>query len=264
MTSESILLIGRETRNAREVLGTHADRLGRRAVADDVEVATYGSEPDRELREQLEGITADRVYAVPMCVAHTYDTTDGVPAALSYVPGDVRYCEPVGRSPAVTELIEERGGDLVPASEDASLVLVGFGSSSKPYHRQATDYHAARLREGSDYGEVVTCYLLQNPAVECVRYNVTRDRAVAVPLFLTRTEATEERIPEELELGRGGIEYADPLGGHPRMTDAVHAEVEKQRALASGDAAPGASFEGRLARTRRPVATDGEGRGTRR
>lgn len=259
MTSESILLIGRDTRNAREVLEAHADRLSRRAVVDDVEVATYESELIRDLRGQFERISADTVYAVPMCAAHTHDTINGVPAALSYVPGDVHYCEPLGQSPAVTEVIEEKGANLIPASDDVSLILIGFGSSSKPYHRQTTDYHAARLREQSGYGEVLTCYLLQNPAVECVRYNATKERSVAVPLFLTRTEATEGRIPDELELARGGIEYADPLGEHPRITDAVHAEVEKQRALTLDDAPPAASFEAQLTRTQRPVATDGEG-----
>ncbi|MDL5363106.1 CbiX/SirB N-terminal domain-containing protein [Halalkalicoccus sp. NIPERK01] len=259
MTTESILLIGRNTRNAHEVLEAHADRLSRRDVVDDVEIATYKREPIRELKAEFERISADTVYAVPMCAAHSHDTINGIPAALSYVSGDVNYCEPLGQSPAVTEVLEENGASMVPASDDVSLILVGFGSSSKPYHRQTTDYHAARLREQSAYGEVLTCYLLQNPTVECVRYNTTKNQSVAVPLFLTRTEATESRIPDELELARGGIEYADPLGEHPRITDAVHAEVEKQRALAVDDAASPSSFEEQLNRTRRPVATDGEG-----
>jgi sirohydrochlorin ferrochelatase len=259
MTTESILLIGRNTRNAYEVLEAHAGRLSRRSVVDDIKTATYESEPINELKEEFERISADTVYAVPMCVAHSHDTIDGIPAALSYVSGGVHYCEPLGQSPAVTEVIEEKAASLVPASDDISLILVGFGSSSKPYHRQMADYHATRLREQSEYGEVLTCYLLQNPTVECVRYNTTTNQSVAVPLFLTRNEATESRIPDELELTRGGIEYADPLGAHPRITDAVHAEVEKQRALAGDDAASAASFEARLTRTRRPVATDGEG-----
>lgn len=258
MVTESILLIGRDTRNARNVLGAHADRLSRRAAVDGVDIATYESEPVRELKAEFERIAADTVYAVPMCVAHSHDTINGIPAALSYVPGEVRYCEPVGQSPTVTEVIEEKGARQAAASDDVSLILVGFGSSSKPYHRQTTDYHAARLREQSAYGEVLTCYLLQNPTVDCVRYNTTKKRSVAVPLFLTRTEATESRIPDELDLARGGIEYADPLGTHPRITDAVYAEVAKQRALA-GDDVSAASFEARLTRTRRPVATDGEG-----
>jgi sirohydrochlorin ferrochelatase len=259
MTTESILLISRATRNAHEVLETHADRLARRTGVDDVEVATYDSEPIRELTPQFERVTAETVYAVPMCTAHGHDTTTGIPAALSALSGEVHYCEPLGRSPAVTEVIEDRGTQLVPAADDVSLVLVGFGSSSKPYHRQTTDYHATRLREHSGYGEVLTCYLLQNPTVECVRYNTTTDRAIAVPLFLTRTEATEHEIPAKLELDRGGIEYADPLGAHPRITDAVHAEVEKQRALADGDRSAERSFEAQLTRTQRRVATDGDG-----
>ncbi|WP_257300434.1 CbiX/SirB N-terminal domain-containing protein [Haloarchaeobius sp. FL176] len=259
MTTESILLIGRDTRNAPEVLEAHASRLSRRSVVDDVEIATYESEPIRELKAEFERISADTVYAVPMCTAHSHETIDGVPAALSYISGDVHYCEPLGQSPAVTEVIEEKAARLLPASDDVSLILVGFGSSAKPYHSQTTDYHAARLREQSEYGEVLSCYLLQNPTVECVRYNASKNQSVAVPLFLTRTEATESRIPDQLELARGGIEYADPLGSHPRITDAVHAEVEKQRVLADDRGASAAPFEARLARTRRPVATDGEG-----
>ncbi|WP_415383566.1 CbiX/SirB N-terminal domain-containing protein [Halosimplex sp. TS25] len=260
MTTESILLVGRAARNGGEVMSAHADRLRRRGVVDAVEVATYEREPVRELRAQFEGIDADTVYAVPMCAAHTHETLDRVPRALSYLSGDVRYCEPIGSSPAVTEVIAERGAELAPAAADASLVLVGFGSSSKPYHRRTADYHATRLRERTDYGEIVTCYLLQNPAVECVRYNVTNDSAVAVPLFVTRSEATEERVPAALELERGGMAYADPFGTHPRVTDAVQAEVERRRALAARDVEQSPSVEAGFAESRRPLATDGDGR----
>ncbi|MFC7197564.1 hypothetical protein ACFQL4_27900 [Halosimplex aquaticum] len=79
-----------------EVLRAHVDRLRRRSVVDAVEVATYDREPVRELRAQFERVAADTVYAVPMCAAHTHETTDRVPRALSYLPGDVRYCEPIG------------------------------------------------------------------------------------------------------------------------------------------------------------------------
>jgi sirohydrochlorin ferrochelatase len=256
MAFETLLLVGRGTARAREGYETHADRLAERGVADRVRVATYESEPVRELREELAAIDADRVYAIPMAIAHSFDTIEDVPAALSFVGGDVRYCEPLGRSPAVTDVILRRAADHLPAREDTSLVLVGFGSSSKPYHRQAVEYHATRLREESAYGAVLSCYLLQNPAVECVRYNVATPEAVAVPLFLTRGEATDERIPAKLEVDRGGIAYADPLGEHPGITDAIHAELERQRVLALGEES---SFETPSTRNRRPVATDGEG-----
>ncbi|MFB6101508.1 MAG: CbiX/SirB N-terminal domain-containing protein [Haloplanus sp.] len=257
MTHDTVLLVGRRAENTEDVLETHARRLRTRGVAEAVRTATYDREPLRELREEFAALSADRVYALPMCLAHRYETTDDLPAALSAVPGTVHYCEPVGRSPAVTRVAAERAAERVPASASASLVLVGFGSSSHPHHRQALAYHASRLRERTDYGEVRTCFLLQNPAVECVRYNVSGERVVAVPLFVSRSAATEREIPSKLELDRGGIEYADPLGTHPGVTDALEAEVARQRVLAT-DGMP-ATFESTLTRSRTPVATDGEG-----
>lgn len=259
MTEEALVLVGKDIPDAREVLRTHAGRLRDRPVVDSVHTAFYGSEPVRDLREPFESVEADVAYAVPACVAHTHETTNSIPAALSYLSGDVRYCEPVGRSSAATGVLVERAAAEVAPDPDATLVLVGFGSSSLPYQRQTAEYHAARIREQADYGEVVTCYLVQNPAVECVRYNVSNDRAVAVPLFAHRNEATDDKIPAKLELDRGGLAYADPLGAHPRITRAIQAEVEKQRVLARRDDETPASFETSLARSRRPMATDGKG-----
>jgi sirohydrochlorin ferrochelatase len=253
MTSDALLLIGRRTTHAQETLQTHGERLDGDLV-DEVHVATYESEPVRELRDQLGDVAADRVFAIPATVAHSYATLDDLPAALGQVDGDVHLSEPLGGSPLVTEVLTSRATEAVTAAPDVSLALVGFGSSSKPYHRQTTEYHATRIAEQSDYGEVETCYLLQNPTVECVRYNLANDRAVAVPLFFTRSEATERRIPEALELERGGIEYADPLGVHPRITDAIRAEVEQQRVLADSAATTSNPVDGA-----RPLATDGEG-----
>lgn len=258
MTDDTLLLIGRETPHARDAFETHAQRLRSRDVVDSVRVALYEHEPARELSDLFAEITADTVYALPMFVAHVHDTTSAIPGALSYLSGDVRYCEPIGRSSAITSVLAEQASDCVPASDDTSLLLVGFGSSSAPYQRQTAEYHAARLREWTDYGEVVTCYLLQNPAVECARYNVSNDRVVAVPLFVARNPATEEEIPAKLELDRGGIAYADTLGTRPGLTDAIHAEVETQRVFASARASP-PSFEASLAADARALATDGRG-----
>jgi len=256
MTRDTLLLIGREADDGRAVLERHAATLGDRAGVDAVSVVTYDREPVRDMRDALRDVPGDRVFAVPVCAAHDHHTVDGVPAALSYVEGEVRYCEPTGTSPAVTEVLADRGSSHVRPSE-ASLILIGFGSSSLPFNRQAVEYHASRLRRLSDFGEVVSAFLLQNPTVDCARYNVTNDQAVAVPLFVPRSTATGVRVPEELELDRGGIEYADPLGDHPKVTEALYAEFCKQRALSGGEME--ATFEGSLAATRRPMAADGEG-----
>lgn len=260
MTDDALVLIGRT--DARDVIETHASRLSSRGVADGVHVALCGREPGRELRSALAGVTANTVYAVPMTVAHNRDTLGPVPAALAGLPGEVRYCEPIGCTRAVTTVLAERAAAAVPPGPDVSLALVAFGDSSLPYQRRVTETHARRLRE-SGYGEVTTCYLLQNPAVECVRYNVTGEHAVAVPLFLADCEETERAIPRLLELDRGGFAYADVLGTHEALTDAVESRVATRRAIGrefghGPDGAP-QSFEDALTVSARRLAADGRG-----
>lgn len=226
MTDDALLLIGRDTGHTRAVLETHADRLGSRADLDRTAVATVGTEPERDLAAV--DIDADRTFAVPMWFAHTHCTESGVPAGLRHLDGPVHYCEPVGRSPSVTGAIADRAAAAAEGRPD-SVALVAFGSSSKPNSRLATEYHAARLREREGHDEVVPCYLLQNPTAECVRYTLAADRSVAVPLFLGRSEATERRIPEALDLDRGGLDYAAPLGDHEGVTTAVASELARVR-----------------------------------
>jgi len=246
MTDDALILIGRGTGDAREVLQIHADRL-RGRVADEVATVTVGAEPERDIDDDV--VDAERAVAVPMWFAHTHQSATAVPRALAGIEATVDYGEPVGRSPSVTEAIADRAAA---AGDDDSLALVAFGSSSKPHGRLATEYQAARLRErGAE--EVAPCYLLQNPAVECVRYNLDAEASVAVPLFLSHGEAVDRRIPEKLELGRGGIDYAAPLGDHEGVTEAVAAEVARVRASGSVDAADAVGADARV------TMADGEG-----
>lgn len=255
MPSEELLLVGRDTAHTRDVLETHADRLVGSGVIESATVETYAHEPYRELHDSLGALDAEHVYAIPMFATHTYDTADELPGALSVIPGEVQYGELLGQSPVVTDVISDRAREEVPANGEGSLVLVGLGSNSTPNRQQVTEYHAERLRERSGYDEVKTCYLMQNPAVECVRYTVSNERAVAVPMFLARNEATDEQIPDRLELDRGGMAFADPLGAHDRLTDAIHSELERLRVLAD-ESTPS---ETRVTADRRPLAADGEG-----
>lgn len=249
--SSTLLIIGRETGHARDVLGTHARRLEERGTVDDARVLLYEQDPVQELRTELGTVDADTVYGLPASFAHTHDTATAIPGALSAVDGEVRYCEPLGRSPAITDVLVERTLDVAPrAATETSLVLVGFGNSSLPFQEQATEYHATRLRRRHEFPEVHACYLLQNPAAECARYNVSRD-AVVVPLFVSHCPSTEQSIPDRIEFSRGGMTYAEPLGTHLRVTDAIAGEIERQRAFGEGEGLPTQGVDAQ------PVVADG-------
>ncbi len=257
MTDDTLLLIGRETTDS-GVYRTHARRLRERGIADSVRVCTYEHDPVRNLRNTLADVDATRVTALPLCLAHTRETIDRIPVGLATFDGTVEYCEPVGRSPALTGAIRDRAQSTHSADEPTTLVLVAFGNTSGSHHRDVTAYHAERLRQHGDFAAVTTAYLLQNPTVECARYNVSTPAAVAVPLFVAPCTATTTDIPERLEVGRGGLAYASPLTTSPAVTDAIQDRVETRRALTS--AAGPRSFEDAIADTARPLATDGDGR----
>ena len=234
--TDALLLVGRQ--HTREVAEAHASRLRERGAADHVDVATYGRDPaELSASTDIDGET----YVVPMAAAPDRDTTRDIPGALP----TAHHCEPVGVSPAVSRALADRARETVAAGPDASLAVVAFGDTSRAGQRRATEAHVSRLRETTQYGEVTAAYLLQNPAAECVRYNLTGDRAVVVPFFLAPCEETDRALPAKLELDRGGLAYADPLGRHEAITDAIEAEVAKARSLGSGTAAVD------------PVATDG-------
>ncbi len=235
--TDTLLLVGRT--HTEDVARVHADRLRSRDVADRVSVATYDDDPTA-----LDPDTDGTVYVVPMTAAPDRETTRAIPGAFP----NARHCEPVGTSPAVARAIADRAREALSASPDASLALAAFGDGSGSDSWRTTEQQADRLRETAGYGDVTTAYLLQNPAVECLRYNLSGDRAVVVPFFIAACEETERAIPEKLELDRGGLVYADPLGEHEAVTDAIEAELAKARAIGSGTAAV------------RPVATDGRGR----
>lgn len=258
MPTETVLLIGRETPDARDVYETHARRLRQRVSTGRVRVETYSRDPDGAFRERLAAVEGDRVYAVPMWAGESYGTTTLLPRALHAIGGTVQYCDVPGRSPKFTDALLDRARAEVAPGPDASLVLVGLGSDAGSDRQRTTEYHAGRLRECEYYDEVRACYLMCNPAVECLRYNVTNERVVVVPVFLARTDATDDRIPTAIELDRGGLSYAEPVGDHERVTDAIHTEIERQRALAASEDSPDSGITGV-----QRVATDGNGRSGR-
>ncbi|MES3518193.1 MAG: CbiX/SirB N-terminal domain-containing protein [Natronomonas sp.] len=242
--SDTLLLVGRK--HTRSVTETHAARLRDRDAADRVRVATY----DREPAELDAGVGGEDVYVVPMTVAPDRETIQGIPGAFP----SANHCEPVGTSPAVTQALTDRAREAIDSdagigdtTRDVSVGIVAFGDTSLSEPRGVTEQHADRLRDSGAFDTVATAYLLQNPAAECIRYNLTGDTAVVVPFFIAGCEETDDAIPERIELDRGGITYADPLGTHEAVTDAIESELARARAIGGGTASV------------RPVATDGRG-----
>jgi sirohydrochlorin cobaltochelatase len=111
---------------------------------------------------------------------------------------------------------------------DSALVLVGHGSTLNPDSSAPTHAHARVIRERGIFREVHSCFWKEEPSMREVFRMVESDTIYVVPVFISEGYFTQTVIPRELELegrrtrreGRT-IHYCDPVGSHPRMTEAL-------------------------------------------
>jgi sirohydrochlorin cobaltochelatase len=110
----------------------------------------------------------------------------------------------------------------------SALVLIGHGSTLNPDSSTPTQAHARAIRERGIFHEVHSCFWKEEPSLREVLRMVESETVYAVPVFISEGYFTRVVIPRELELtgrltsGHGRtIYYCDPVGSHPRMTDAL-------------------------------------------
>lgn len=122
---------------------------------------------------------------------------------------------------------------------DATLVLIGHGSTVNAASSAPTYQHAAELRRRGLFGRVVEAFWKQEPGIRAVMSGVTSRRVFAVPMFISEGYFTEEIIPRELGLwredskskgdsfarvqrrGTQTIYYRAPIGTHHSMTEVL-------------------------------------------
>lgn len=123
---------------------------------------------------------------------------------------------------------------------DATLVLVGHGSTLNAESGAPTHQHADTLRRRGDFAQVIECFWKLEPMVAGALRGAYTPRVFIVPLFITEGYFTEEVIPRELGMvsGRGRVEFArvqrrgdqvlhycGPVGTHDAMTEALLARA---------------------------------------
>ncbi|MFM1769403.1 MAG: hypothetical protein RJA22_1932 [Verrucomicrobiota bacterium] len=123
---------------------------------------------------------------------------------------------------------------------DATLLLVGHGSTLNAESGAPTHLHADTLRRRGDFAQVIECFWKLEPMVAGALRGAYTPRVFIVPLFISEGYFTEEVIPRELGLvsGRGRVEFArtqqrgaqtlhycGPVGTHDAMTEALLARA---------------------------------------
>lgn len=117
---------------------------------------------------------------------------------------------------------------ISPSRQDATLIIVGHGSTVNSDSAEPTHLHADVIRHRNIFKEVRCCFWKEEPSFRDVLYGVTTDIVYIVPNFISEGYFTQKVIPRELELeGRvthkngHTIYYCDPVGNHPQMTHII-------------------------------------------
>lgn len=145
------------------------------------------------------------VYVVPNFISEGYFTQTIIPRELELsgrcterITGQVwNYCEPVGSHPMMTELLLQRACDVAPgvAERDATLLIVGHGTSLNDNSAVAAKREAEKIRELNRYGAVLNVYMEEPPLVADWAKLTESRHVVVVPFFVSDGLHSYEDIP---------------------------------------------------------------------
>ena len=233
----------------------HADEIASRELFAEVYCGFWKEEPS--LREILRMVESDDIYVVPNFISEGYFTETVIPRELELTgpitrrSGKViKYCEPVGNDPRMIDLLLHRAREAAPdvPPDQASLLIVGHGTSLSQKSAEAAQHQVAAIRERALYAEVSEAYMEEMPFIADWRRNTTQRRVVVVPFFIADGLHSYQDIPVLLgiESGSNGaasqqevfrrnpyfldgreLYYASAIGTEPLMADVILDTVER-------------------------------------
>lgn len=180
----------------------HAEELVRRGVFGEVHCAFWKEEPS--LRQVLHMVDRDDIYVVPNFISEGYFTNTVIPRELE-IEGrlsdrggrTIKYCEPVGSHPRMTELLLHRAAQIAPGVPPAeiSLFIVGHGTGLNENSAVAAKREVERIAELGIYAEVLNAYMEEEPLISKWDEYAKCRNVVVVPFFISDGLHSYEDIP---------------------------------------------------------------------
>jgi len=179
-----------------------AEEIRRRDVFGEIHCAFWKEEPS--LRQVLHCVDREDVYVVPNFISEGYFTRTVIPRELG-IDGPVtrigartvKYCDPVGNHPRMTELLLKRAAEVAPGvpPEKTSLFIVGHGTDLNENSAVATKREVERIAALGRYGQVQCAYMEEAPLIAEWDRLSTRPNVVVVPFFIADGLHSYEDIP---------------------------------------------------------------------
>lgn len=186
----------------------HADEIRRRGVFGEVVCAFWKEEPS--YRQVLDMVESPEIYIVPNFISEGYFTQKIIPrevgleGPVTHLPPQaglpartLKYCEPVGNHPAMTELLLHRARQVAPGinAREASLVIVGHGTSLNENSGVAVKEQVARIQAQGLYAEVLGMFMEEEPFVTNWQTQTSSPDVIVVPFFVSDGLHSYQDIP---------------------------------------------------------------------
>jgi sirohydrochlorin cobaltochelatase len=198
----------------------HAEEIARRGVFGEVCCAFWKEEPS--LRQVLHMIDRDEIYVVPNFISEGYFTRTVIPRELELdgpltqrAGRTIKYCEPVGNHPRMTELLLHRAAQIAPGVPpgETSLFIVGHGTDLNENSAVAAKREVAAIAERGIYAEVLNAYMEEEPLISKWDEYAKCQNVVVVPFFISDGLHSYEDIPVLLGIAESSPGAAS-AGGH--------------------------------------------------
>ncbi|HEX8312768.1 MAG TPA: CbiX/SirB N-terminal domain-containing protein [Chthoniobacteraceae bacterium] len=180
----------------------HAEEILRRGVFGEVYCAFWKEEPS--LRQVLHMIDCDDIYVVPNFISEGYFTRTVIPRELELTGPvtqrdgrTIKYCEPAGSHPRMTELLLRRAADIAPgvSPEKTTLYIVGHGTNLNDNSAVAAKREVERIRETGRYAQVLNAYMEEEPLISKWDEYASQANVVVVPFFIADGLHSYQDIP---------------------------------------------------------------------
>jgi sirohydrochlorin cobaltochelatase len=180
----------------------HAAEIARRGIFGEVYCAFWKEEPS--LRQVLHMVDAEDIYVVPNFISEGYFTRTVIPRELELEGAltrrgrqTIKYCEPVGSHPRMTELLVHRAAEIAPGvpPETTSLLIVGHGTGLNDNSAVAAKREVEHIAARGLYAEVLNAYMEEEPLISKWDEYATQPNVVVVPFFIADGLHSYEDIP---------------------------------------------------------------------
>jgi sirohydrochlorin cobaltochelatase len=241
----------------------HAAELRRRNIFAEVREAFWKQEP--QVKQVLAGISAPRVFIVPLFISEGYFSSEVIPrelgldAQFSLQTSAFRlvYCRPIGTHDSMTCVLLARARDVVaqfpfpraPKPKDLTLFIAGHGTERSDKSRKAIERQVELLQAQNLYAGIHAIFLEESPRIaDCYQLSQTRN-IVIVPFFISDGLHTREDIPVLLgepkpivenrlqsgqptwrnptEKNRKLVWYSAAIGSEPHIADVILERVRE-------------------------------------